>query len=83
MERILPVLIILLVMGGLTAVMVSWIHENRKLFFRRDWRALNARRGQLFRMLAWLVVGLLIAGAIFGTLYVLAQGGVLSAVDGG
>jgi hypothetical protein len=81
MERALPVLLILLVMGGLTAAMVVWIRKNRALFDRRDYRRLQARREQLFRAIGWGVVGLLVFAAMAGTVYVLNAGGTLAAVE--
>jgi hypothetical protein len=69
MDRLVPVLAIALIMGGLTAGMVWWLYGNRQAWLARDHKRLSQRRLALRKAVGWAVVVLLLVAASVGVAY--------------
>lgn len=64
MDRLIIAISAALVFGGFAALGLWWVRSQRELHRTKDHRALIRRRHQLRLAFGWLVVGLLIVGAI-------------------
>lgn len=78
MQRALPVILIGVAMALVTGVGVWWVHGNRKLWEKRDFKRLQARRRQALRAAGLLLALVLGLGSLGAALYVAASGGVLA-----
>lgn len=64
MERLIAVLGFGAIAMGLLGLGIWWVRGQRELHARGDRRALLQRKQQIRRILGWILVGLLLAGAI-------------------
>ena len=69
MARLVPVIAIFLLMGGLTGVLVWYLHGNRQAWLARDHKKLTARRLAMRKAVGWVVVTLLLVAAAGGVAY--------------
>lgn len=66
MDRFVPVIAIFLLMGGLTGVLVWYLHGNRQAWLARDHKLLTLRRIALRKAVGWVVVVVLLVAAVGG-----------------
>ncbi|MFK7931737.1 MAG: hypothetical protein AB8H79_26405 [Myxococcota bacterium] len=78
MDRIIAVVGIMLIMGGLGALGVWWVQGTKKAMKRRDPRILQARAMAFRRAVGGAVVCLLLVAAFVGVAWVYNNGGALT-----
>ena len=69
MDRLVPVVAIFVLMGGLTAVLVWYLKGNRDAWMARDHRRLTRRRLAMRKAIGWVAVVALLVAATAGAAY--------------